>query len=64
MNSSATVYFCFKKRRRADAQFMAKAGKMFDVRAAEDGERDVFGRQGLFLYTIRSRRAENGDIRT
>lgn len=65
LSPSATVYFCFKKRRRADAQFMAKAGKMFDVRAAEDGERAVFGREGLFLYTIRSRRAdENGDIRS
>lgn len=65
LNPSATVYFCLKKRRRADTQFIAKARKMFDMRAAEDEEQGVFGREELFLYTIRSRRAdENSDIHT
>lgn len=46
-------------------QFLAKATKMFDVAEAEDADRPVFSRQGLFLYTIRSRAAnteKNGGI--
>ncbi|KAL2109911.1 hypothetical protein VUR80DRAFT_1842 [Thermomyces stellatus] len=66
LNPSATIYFCFKKRRRADMQFLAKAIKTFDVAEAEDADRPVFGRQALFLYTIRSKAAnaeKKGGIR-
>ncbi|KAJ4395944.1 Protein-lysine N-methyltransferase efm6 [Gnomoniopsis smithogilvyi] len=52
---SATVYFCFKKRRRADLQFMKNAKKIFHVVEVTDSERPVFSRKGLFLFTITSR---------
>lgn len=53
---SATVYFCFKKRRRADMHFLAKAKKAFKVTEIEDDERPVFSREGLFLYTFETKR--------
>lgn len=49
---SATVYFCFKKRRRADMQFLKLARKAFTVTEIEDEDRPVFSRDGLFLYTF------------
>lgn len=52
----ATVYFCFKKRRRADMQFMAKAKKAFHVTEIEDDDRPVFSREKLFLYSFTSKR--------
>ncbi|KAJ9164687.1 Protein-lysine N-methyltransferase EFM6 [Coniochaeta hoffmannii] len=53
---SATIYFCFKKRRRADMHFLAKAKKTFKVVEIEDSERPTFSREGLFLYTFEARR--------
>ncbi|TLD26368.1 hypothetical protein PspLS_04564 [Pyricularia sp. CBS 133598] len=50
-----TVYFCFKKRRRADMQFLKKAQKMFSVVEVPDQDRPVFSRQNLFLYAITSK---------
>lgn len=52
----ATVYFCFKKRRRADMQFLKNARKAFAVTEVVDDERPVFSREGLFLYTFTSRK--------
>ncbi|RKU45670.1 hypothetical protein DL546_005076 [Coniochaeta pulveracea] len=52
----ATVYFCFKKRRRADMQFMAKAKKAFHVTEIEDDDRSIFSREKLFLYSFTSKR--------
>jgi len=51
----AVVYFCFKKRRRADMQFMKSARKKFLVEEIEDMDRDKFSREGLFLYTFRDK---------
>ncbi|KAI1762626.1 putative methyltransferase-domain-containing protein [Hypoxylon sp. FL1150] len=51
---SATIYFCFKKRRRADMQFLKKAQKMFKVTELPDEDRPVFSREGLFLYTFQA----------
>ena len=49
-----TCYFCFKKRRRADAHFMTKVRKEFDVRSvADDPEGEVYGRESVFLFTIK-----------
>ncbi|MCJ1299273.1 hypothetical protein MMC08_002065 [Hypocenomyce scalaris] len=43
-------YFCFKKRRRADLNFIKKARKMFVVRSVEDDpDKGVWEREGLFL---------------
>lgn len=49
----AVIYFCFKKRRRADMQFMKNARKKFHVEEIEDEERETFSREGLFLYTFK-----------
>ena len=49
---TATVYFCFKKRRRADMQFLKAAKKAFKVVETEDEDRPTFSREGLFLYTF------------
>ncbi|KAI1773567.1 putative methyltransferase-domain-containing protein [Hypoxylon cercidicola] len=51
---SATIYFCFMKRRRADMQFLKKAQRMFKVTEIADEDRPVFSRQGLFLYTFQT----------
>ena len=54
---NTTCYFCFKKRRRADAHFMTKVKKQFDVQeVTDDPDRDAYARENIFLYTIRARR--------
>jgi predicted nicotinamide N-methyase len=51
IGENTTCYFCFKKRRRADLQFMKVARKMFDVREVDDDpDKDVYSRENLFLY--------------
>jgi len=59
LSPAATVYFCFKKRRRADLQFVKRARKAFTVVEVVDDERSVFSRQGLFLYTFSSKVDKN-----
>lgn len=49
---AATVFFCFKKRRRADMQFLKAARKAFTVAQVEDEDRPVYSRDGLFLYAL------------
>lgn len=49
----AVIFFCFKKRRRADMQFMKNARKKFLVEEVEDTDRETFSREGLFLYTFK-----------
>lgn len=49
----AIIYFCFKKRRRADMQFMKNVKKKFVVEEIEDEDRETFSREGLFLYTFK-----------
>ena len=51
--NDAVIYFCFKKRRRADMQFMKNAKKKFLVEELEDQDRETFSREGLFLYTFK-----------
>ncbi|KAM7200111.1 protein-lysine methyltransferase METTL21D [Rhypophila sp. PSN 637] len=55
LNPSATVYFCFKKRRRADMQFLKTARKNFTLTEVDDEDRPIFSREGLFLYTFTSK---------
>jgi len=44
-------YFCFKKRRRADLQFLKKVRKMFEVMEVEDDpDREGYSRENIFLY--------------
>jgi predicted nicotinamide N-methyase len=49
IGEKTACYFCFKKRRRADLQFVKTAKKMFCVEELEDVDREVWSRQGLFL---------------
>lgn len=53
---NTVCYFCFKKRRRADLHFMAKAKKQFVVEeVADDPDKDAYARQNIFLYRIRKK---------
>jgi protein N-lysine methyltransferase METTL21A len=55
LSPSVVIYFCFKKRRRADMQFMKAAKKAFCVTEIEDVDRPRFTREGLFLFTFTRR---------
>ena len=55
VNPRAVVYFCQKRRRRADLRFIKTARKMFDVREVADDERRVFERERMFLLEFRRR---------
>ncbi|KAF6839602.1 hypothetical protein CPLU01_01739 [Colletotrichum plurivorum] len=63
LEPDATIYFCFKKRRRADMQFLKKAQKAFQVTEIVDEDRPVFSREGLFLYTFASKKPANNNVR-
>lgn len=52
LSPKATVYFCFKKRRRADMHFLRHARKAFRVTEVPDDDRAVFSRQRLHLFTF------------
>ncbi|KAK8045133.1 hypothetical protein PG993_005157 [Apiospora rasikravindrae] len=56
---SATIYFCFKKRRRADMQFLKRAQKAFQTVELVDQDREVFSRENIFLYSFRSKTRES-----
>jgi hypothetical protein len=49
IGEKTVCYFCFKKRRRADLQFVKVAKRMFDVVEIEDVDKGVYSREGLFL---------------
>ncbi|PHH70764.1 hypothetical protein CDD82_6932 [Ophiocordyceps australis] len=55
LNAEAVVYFCFKKRRRADLHFVKVAKKAFLVEELFDHDRPVFARQALHLFSLRSK---------
>ena len=43
-------YFCFKKRRRADLQFMKVARKMFEVvEVRDDPDEEMYARENVYL---------------
>ncbi|KAI0522007.1 putative methyltransferase-domain-containing protein [Xylaria bambusicola] len=52
LRPEAVIYFCFKKRRRADMQFLKQARKRYRVAEVEDEEKPVWSRQGLFMFAI------------
>jgi hypothetical protein len=52
IGESTVCYFCFKKRRRADLQFVKGVRKMFKVEEVGDGaegEREGYSRENIFL---------------
>ncbi len=53
LNSDAIVYLWFKRRRRADMQFVKMAKKAFAVEEIFDEDRPIFQRQRLFLFAFR-----------
>lgn len=54
----AVIYFCFKKRRSADKQFMKNAKKLFLIEEIEDLDKPVWTREQLFMYTLRSKKTK------
>jgi len=64
LNTSATIYFCFQKRRRADMGFLAKARKMFVVSEVFDEDKPVFSKRGRFLFTFKSKNKRSGQETT
>lgn len=47
---NSVCYFCFKKRRRADMQFMKVVRKTFIVEdVTDDPDREVYARENIFL---------------
>ncbi|EAT87317.1 hypothetical protein SNOG_04926 [Parastagonospora nodorum SN15] len=57
IGDNTVCYFCFKKRRRADLQFMKVARKMFDVKQVDDDpDKEVYSRENLFLYRFTKKR--------
>jgi protein N-lysine methyltransferase METTL21A len=59
LNALARVFFAFKKRRRADMQFLKKAQKTFRITELHDDDLPIFSRQNLFLYLFTARHTEN-----
>ncbi|KAI9835530.1 MAG: hypothetical protein M1819_001981 [Sarea resinae] len=50
VGDSTTVYFCFKRRRRADLQFIKTARKLFEVKPVDDDpDAPIYSRQNIFL---------------
>lgn len=50
IGENTTCYFCFKRRRRADLQFVKTARKVFDVvEVEEDPDREVYSRERIYL---------------
>lgn len=46
-------YFCFKRRRRADIQFLKAARKTFIVDdVMDDPDGDIYARENIYLYAI------------
>lgn len=55
LGDKTICYFCFKKRRRADLQFMKAAKKMFDVNEVQDDpEKETYSRENIYLFVIYS----------
>ncbi|KAH9811154.1 S-adenosyl-L-methionine-dependent protein-lysine N- methyltransferase [Teratosphaeria destructans] len=54
-------YFCFKKRRRADTQFMKAAKKVFAIEQVDDDpDQETYARENITLCTIRLKTDRRG----
>ncbi|KAG8624360.1 hypothetical protein KVT40_007427 [Elsinoe batatas] len=52
IGDNTVCYFCFKKRRRADLNFVKSAKKHFRVEDLDDPDRPTFSRENIYLYRI------------
>ncbi|KAF4553323.1 Lysine methyltransferase-like protein 2 [Elsinoe fawcettii] len=52
IGDNTVCYFCFKKRRRADLNFVKAAKKLFVVEDLDDPDRPTFSRENIYLYRI------------
>lgn len=53
MGPHTVCYFCFKKRRRADMNFIRKARKIFNVRTVDDDpDKGAWTREGIHMYVF------------
>lgn len=52
IGDNTVCYFCFKRRRRADLNFVKVCKKLFTVEELEDPDRPTFSRENLFLLVI------------
>lgn len=59
-NVECRVFFCFKKRRSADKQFMKMARKLFTITDIEDQDKPVWSREQLFLHEFRKKEVKSG----
>lgn len=51
LGENTVCYFCFKKRRRADIQFIKTVKKMFNVTEVQDNDdKEIYSRESIFLY--------------
>ncbi|WPH01003.1 S-adenosyl-L-methionine-dependent methyltransferase [Acrodontium crateriforme] len=51
---TTVCYFCFKRRRRADMQFLKTAKKLFTITdITDDPDRETYSRENMFLCEIR-----------
>lgn len=65
IGETTVCYFCFKKRRRADLQFMKAVKKKFQVEEVnDDPDKEHYTRQNLFLYVYYLQICEIGLIQT
>lgn len=56
LSPDCTVFFCFKKRRRADIIiFLKNAKKVFNVEELQDDDKPVWQRQGLYLFSFKKK---------
>lgn len=56
IGENTVCYFCFKKRRRADLNFVKVVKKMFDVKEVDDDPaKEVWSKEGLFLLVSTAR---------
>jgi len=53
LGPESVCFFCFKKRRRADVQFIRAVKKTFHVEdVADDTDRESYARENIFLYAV------------
>ena len=50
VGATTTVFFCYKKRRRADARFMKMARRVFTIEEVlDDPDRELYRNENIFL---------------